>query len=72
MIYGVNFNYRRWLRLLFGREFLFENLLILWDAIFAVNSNFALVRYISLALLIIQRQTSKFLWCLVTVARTRK
>ncbi|KAL0271183.1 UNVERIFIED_CONTAM: hypothetical protein PYX00_008359 [Menopon gallinae] len=40
----------RWLRLLFGREFPFQELLVLWDAIFAVD-NFELVNYVVVAML---------------------
>lgn len=42
----------RWLRLLFGREFPLQDLLVLWDAIFAEGENFELVNYIVAAMLI--------------------
>ncbi|KDR24084.1 TBC1 domain family member 5 isoform X2 [Zootermopsis nevadensis] len=42
----------RWLRLLFGREFPLQDLLVLWDAIFAEGENFELVNYIVVAMLI--------------------
>ncbi|RZF47946.1 hypothetical protein LSTR_LSTR008750 [Laodelphax striatellus] len=46
-IYGI-----RWLRLLFGREFPLQDLLVLWDAIFAEGSEFQLVNYIVVAMLL--------------------
>ncbi|XP_066994903.2 TBC1 domain family member 5 [Anabrus simplex] len=42
----------RWLRLLFGREFPLQDLLVLWDAIFAEGENFELVNYVVVAMLI--------------------
>lgn len=45
-IYGI-----RWLRLLFGREFPLQDLLVVWDAIFADSSVFDLVDYIFIAML---------------------
>nr|CAD7588099.1 unnamed protein product [Timema genevievae] len=42
----------RWLRLLFGREFPLQDLLVLWDAIFAEGQKFELVNYIVVAMLI--------------------
>ncbi|KAJ9596716.1 hypothetical protein L9F63_012258 [Diploptera punctata] len=42
----------RWLRLLFGREFPLQDLLVLWDAIFAEGDSFELVNYIVVAMLI--------------------
>uniref|UniRef100_T1HUW7 Rab-GAP TBC domain-containing protein n=4 Tax=Rhodnius TaxID=13248 RepID=T1HUW7_RHOPR len=42
----------RWLRLLFGREFPLQDLLVLWDAIFADNKSFDLVNYIVVAMLV--------------------
>lgn len=44
--------YSRWLRLLFGREFPLQDLLVLWDAIFADNKSFDLVNYIVVAMLV--------------------
>lgn len=41
----------RWLRLLFGREFILPELLILWDAIFADSLAFNLVDHIFVAML---------------------
>lgn len=43
--------FRRWLRLLFGREFPMQDLLILWDAIFADSLTFDLVDYVFVAML---------------------
>lgn len=42
----------RWLRLLFGREFPLQDLLILWDAIFAVDEKFVLTNYVVVSMLI--------------------
>ncbi|XP_039593542.1 TBC1 domain family member 5 isoform X1 [Polypterus senegalus] len=46
-IYGI-----RWVRLLFGREFLLQDLLILWDALFADSITLDLVDYIFVAMLL--------------------
>lgn len=46
-IFGI-----RWLRLLFGREFPLQDLLILWDAIFAEGDHFELNNFIVVAMLI--------------------
>jgi len=46
----------RWLRLLFGREFHLQDLLVLWDAIFAYGRSLALADYIAVAMLIYIRQ----------------
>eukprot|EP01103_Thecamoeba_quadrilineata_P012613 TRINITY_DN3296_c0_g1_i3.p1 TRINITY_DN3296_c0_g1~~TRINITY_DN3296_c0_g1_i3.p1 ORF type:complete len:365 (-),score=40.94 TRINITY_DN3296_c0_g1_i3:153-1247(-) len=42
----------RWIRLILGREFNLEDLLVLWDAIFAYNNNLELLRFLCAALLI--------------------
>jgi len=48
--------FRRWLRLLFGGEFLLIDLLVLWDAIFATSpQDFALVNHIFVAMLVLIR-----------------
>ncbi|KAI8060074.1 rab-GTPase-TBC domain-containing protein [Gongronella butleri] len=46
-LYGI-----RWLRLLFGREFDFSNLLKLWDAIFAQDPTLQIVDYVCVAILL--------------------
>lgn len=46
---------RRWIRLLFGREFPMQDLLVLWDAIFADSIGFDLVDYIFVAMLLYLR-----------------
>lgn len=51
-IYGI-----RWLRLLFGREFAMQDLLVLWDAIFADGVSFDLVDYIFVAMMMFLRET---------------
>ncbi|KAF8458399.1 rab-GTPase-TBC domain-containing protein [Terfezia claveryi] len=42
----------RWIRLLFGREFPFDQLLVLWDSLFAEDPDFTLVDYICVAMLL--------------------
>lgn len=42
----------RWIRLLFGREFDFDNVLALWDVIFAEDSSLEIVDHICLAMLL--------------------
>lgn len=42
----------RWIRLLLGREFPFEQLLELWDALFAVDPTLDLIDLICVAMLI--------------------
>nr|XP_018917751.1 PREDICTED: TBC1 domain family member 5 [Bemisia tabaci] len=42
----------RWLRLLFGREFEFEDLLVLWDALFSEGPRLSLINFIVVALLL--------------------
>ncbi|KAK4988446.1 hypothetical protein LTR50_003960 [Elasticomyces elasticus] len=49
---GANTNTRRWIRLLFGREFPFDDLLELWDLLFAEDPSLELVDLISLAMLL--------------------
>ncbi|CAO3629904.1 unnamed protein product [Cunninghamella blakesleeana] len=46
-LYGI-----RWLRLLFGREFEFHELLKLWDGIFAQDPTLNIVEYVCLAILL--------------------
>ncbi|PAA67784.1 hypothetical protein BOX15_Mlig005158g1 [Macrostomum lignano] len=48
-LYGI-----RWMRLLFGREFPLQDLLVVWDAVFAdgYDAGFGLVDYIFVAMLI--------------------
>ncbi|XP_076338434.1 TBC1 domain family member 5 isoform X2 [Tachypleus tridentatus] len=50
-IFGI-----RWLRLLFGREFPVQDLLVMWDAIFADSLSFDLVDYLFTAMLIFIRE----------------
>ena len=45
-------NHRRWIRLLFGREFPMQDLLVLWDALFADGIGFDLVDYNFVAMLL--------------------
>ena len=42
----------RWIRLLFGREFPFEDVLVLWDNLFAVDPELSLVDMVSVAMLL--------------------
>ncbi|XP_031560897.1 TBC1 domain family member 5-like isoform X2 [Actinia tenebrosa] len=45
-VYGL-----RWIRLLFSREFPFEDVLVIWDALFAEGSHLDLVDYIYIVML---------------------
>ncbi|PSR94246.1 rab-GTPase-TBC domain-containing protein [Coniella lustricola] len=47
----------RWIRLLFGREFPFEQLLVLWDTIFAYDPTLELIDLVCVAMLIRIRWT---------------
>jgi len=49
----------RWVRLLFGREFPMQDLLMLWDAIFADGISFDLVDYVFVAMLLYIRDASQ-------------
>lgn len=42
----------RWIRLLFGREFAFDDMLTVWDVIFAEDTSLEIVDHISLAMLL--------------------
>jgi len=55
-LYGL-----RWLRLLFSREFQIDDVLILWDGIFAEGNNLELVDWIVLVMLIHIRKKSKLI-----------
>jgi len=64
-IYGI-----RWMRLLFGREFQMQDLLVVWDAIFA--DGFALCDYIFASMLIVIRKlllVSDYAQCLYHLMR---
>lgn len=43
---------RRWIRLLFGREFGFDDLLLLWDSLFAEDPALDLVDLVCVAMLL--------------------
>ncbi|KAK5883825.1 hypothetical protein CesoFtcFv8_020108 [Champsocephalus esox] len=61
-IYGI-----RWVRLLFGREFPLQDLLVMWDALFADSFTLDLVDYIFVAMLLYIRDAliaSNFQTCL--------
>ncbi|XP_069504994.1 TBC1 domain family member 5 isoform X2 [Ambystoma mexicanum] len=61
-IYGL-----RWVRLLFGREFPLQDLLVVWDALFADGSSLHLVDYIFVAMLLYIRDaliSSNYQTCL--------
>ena len=53
-LYDINV-FSRWVRLLFGREFPMQDLLAMWDAIFADGIGFDLVDYIFVAMLLYLR-----------------
>lgn len=66
-IYGI-----RWVRLLFGREFPMQDLLMLWDAIFADGIGFDLVDYVFVGMLLYIRDlllTSDYPNCMNTLMR---
>ena len=42
----------RWIRLLFGREFPFEDVLCLWDVLFAEDPGLGLVDHVCVAMLL--------------------
>jgi TBC1 domain family protein 5 len=50
---------RRWIRLLFGREFAFDQLLVLWDTLFAYDPTLELMDLICVAMLLRIRWTCK-------------
>lgn len=61
-IYGL-----RWVRLLFGREFPLQDLLVVWDALFADSVTLALVDYVFVAMLLYIRDaliSSNYQTCL--------
>jgi hypothetical protein len=49
----------RWVRLLFGREFPFDQLLVLWDTIFAFDPTLELIDLVCAAMLLRIRWTCK-------------
>ena len=55
MILSLSFifvlSFSRWIRLLFGREFPMEDVLVLWDALFADGPMLDLVDYIYISML---------------------
>ncbi|KAI5944903.1 TBC1 domain family member 5 [Manis javanica] len=61
-IYGL-----RWVRLLFGREFPLQDLLVVWDALFADGPSLSLVDYVFIAMLLYIRDaliSSNYQTCL--------
>lgn len=52
--------FRRWVRLLFGREFQLQDLLVVWDALFADSITLNLVDYIFVAMLLYIRDACKY------------
>ncbi|XP_040585117.1 TBC1 domain family member 5 isoform X2 [Mesocricetus auratus] len=61
-IYGL-----RWVRLLFGREFPLQDLLVVWDALFADGLSLSLVDYVFIAMLLYIRDaliSSNYQTCL--------
>ncbi|KAM7318532.1 hypothetical protein ACRRTK_021644 [Alexandromys fortis] len=61
-IYGL-----RWVRLLFGREFPLQDLLVIWDALFADGLSLSLVDYVFIAMLLYIRDaliSSNYQTCL--------
>jgi TBC1 domain family protein 5 len=54
-------HFRRWIRLLFGREFPFQELLGLWDTVFAEDPGLDLVDMVCVAMLLRIRWQCKFI-----------
>lgn len=54
----------RWIRLLFSREFPFDQSLALWDAIFAIDPSLDLMDFICCAMLIRIRWQREYSGCL--------
>lgn len=48
----VRLSCSRWVRLLFGREFPLQDLLVVWDALFADSITLDLVDYVFVAMLL--------------------
>ncbi|KAG1663099.1 TBC1 domain family member 5 [Nymphon striatum] len=66
-MYGI-----RWLRLLFGREFSLQDLLVVWDALFADGPSLGLVDYVFVSMLIYIRHlllTTDYAKCLQFLMR---
>ena len=59
-MHAITFHSRRWVRLLFGREFVLQDLLVLWDALFADSKSLDLVDYIFVAMMYNIREERKF------------
>lgn len=53
--------FSRWLRLLFGREFPLQDLLVLWDAIFSRRQDFNFVHCVVVAMLHAIRKQCKYI-----------
>ncbi|KAI6645746.1 hypothetical protein LOD99_13009 [Oopsacas minuta] len=51
-VYGI-----RWIRLLFGREFILKDILLLWDALFAQGTSLDLIDYIAIAILMAMKNS---------------
>lgn len=64
----LNFQ-RRWIRLLFGREFPFDSLLCLWDTLFAEDVNLDLVDMICVAMLLRIRWQRMAYYCYFVQAK---
>lgn len=60
-----NFFYRRWLRVLFGREFPLQDVLVLWDVILAEGKDFSLAGYILVAMLIVIRTPCMYFFYII-------
>lgn len=51
----------RWVRLLFGREFPLQDLLVVWDALFADSITLDLVDYVFVAMLLYIRDARRLI-----------
>jgi TBC1 domain family protein 5 len=58
---STNNIFRRWIRLLFGREFSFEEVLRMWDMFFAEGPGLDLVDYTCVAMILRIRWERKYI-----------
>lgn len=52
--------YRRWIRLLFGREFPLNKVLVLWDGIFAEDPTLRIVDFICVTMMLLIRDECEY------------
>jgi hypothetical protein len=62
------YSHRRWLRLLFTREFSMSDALKLWDCLFACDASLDLAQWVCVAMLIrIRNERTRFLSFQITI-----